>query len=66
MRLLFSHVNYPSQFRRLLPYLISRGQKLYLFAEIMNGTLQIDGVRILTYQNHGHQVLLTAIHTFAD
>ena len=51
MKLLFSHVNYPSQFRRLLPYLVSKGHEIvFLCRNHEWHSPNLPGVRIIRYE----------------
>ncbi len=51
MKILFSHVNYPSQFRRLIPYLVSLGHDIVFLCRNFewHATAQ-SGIRIIRYK----------------
>ena len=53
MRFLFSHNNYPAQFRRLIPALIDKGhQVVFLCTAKEWHAPSIDGVEIVPFQVH--------------
>lgn len=53
MRFLFSHVNYPAQFRRLVPLLLELGHEVvFICRQFEWHAPSSPGLRILTYQNH--------------
>ena len=51
MKILFSHVNYPSQFRRIIPYLVSLGHDIVFLCRNFewHATSQ-SGLRIIRYK----------------
>ena len=51
MKILFSHVNFPAQFRRLLPYIVSLGHDIIFLCRKYEWHAQkIDGVRVIQYE----------------
>ena len=53
MKLLFVHANYPAQFRRLVPYLVSLGHEVvFLAANKEWHSPSADGIRLKRYQTH--------------
>ena len=51
MKILFSHVNFPAQFRRLLPYLSSLGHEvIFICRNYEWHSKNIDNVRVLVYE----------------
>ena len=53
MRVLFSHTNYPAQFRRLLPYLSAKGHELVFLCKKKEWhSNPVQGIRLLPYQPH--------------
>lgn len=53
MKILFSHNNYPSQFRRLLPFLVDAGHEIIFIASGKEWHApQPCGYKVIFYQNH--------------
>ena len=54
MRVLFSHPNYPSQFRRLAPALVDEGHEVVFIARTRewHAPDPVSGMRVLTYDTH--------------
>ena len=51
MKILFSHVNYPAQFRRLLPYLVSLGHEIVFLCKNHEWHAQpVSNLRLIKYQ----------------
>ncbi|CAK22547.1 glycosyltransferase [Synechococcus sp. CS-197] len=53
MRILFSHNNYPAQFRRLIPALIEQGHEVVFLCRSKEWHApELDGVRLLPFEPH--------------
>ena len=53
MRILFSHNNYPAQFRRLIPALVKRGHDVVFLCRSKEWHApSVDGVRLLQFEPH--------------
>ncbi len=64
MRILFSHVNYPSQFRRLLPWLVQQGHDVvFLTRQPEWHSPQPYGFNLQFYKN-SRQSVGAALHPY--
>lgn len=66
MRILFSHTNYPAQFRRLAPALAAEGHEVVFLAKQQEWHAPPpDGLRLIQYQPHRQGELSCYIPIYA-